>query len=228
MSTMNLFERNAVEVFEDEKNLNIILFHGYGADAQDLFPLSRMINTKRKCNWFFPQGPLDIPLGAHWIGKAWWPISVDRYQAAGATLDISTEVPKGIEKLRTEFQKWLNMKSLDPKNTLIAGFSQGGMLAMDLFFTYPNNFAALGLLSTNIINKAYFKTLPLDAIKDKPVFISHGNSDPVLPINGSKAMESFLSQSGMKTKTTFFSGGHEIPPQVLTQLGQFIDQHLGV
>ncbi|MBL7544915.1 MAG: hypothetical protein JNL11_13945 [Bdellovibrionaceae bacterium] len=223
---MNLFERNAVEVFEDDKNPNIILFHGYGADAQDLAPLSQVIRTKHKCNWFFPQGPLDIPLGAHWIGKAWWPIAIDRYQSAGAELDTSTEVPKGIEKLRTEFQKWLDLKKLDPKKTLVAGFSQGGMLASDLFFTFPKNFRALGLLSTNLINKAYLKILPTDDIKGKMAFISHGHSDPVLPISGARALESFLNQAGLKAKTIFFNGGHEIPPLVLSQFGQFIDQTL--
>mgnify|MGYP002377935850 FL=1 len=226
MSTMNLFDKDAVEIFEDEKYANVILFHGYGADAQDLYPLSRMIPTKVKCNWFFPQGPLSIPLGAHWVGKAWWPIPIDRYQEAGSTLDTSVEVPKGIEKLRAEFQKWLNMKRLDPKRTLICGFSQGGMLAQDLFFTFPQNFRALGLLSTNLINKAYLKAQPTENVKGKHAFISHGHSDPVLPIAGSKALDTFLNEAGLKTKTCHFSGGHEIPPIVLTQLGQFMDQVL--
>lgn len=223
---MNLFDKDAVEVFEDDKYANVILFHGYGADAQDLHPLSRMIPTKVKCNWFFPQGPINVPLGAHWIGKAWWPIPIDRYQEAGADLDTSTEVPKGIEKLRGEFQKWLSMKGLNPQKTLIAGFSQGGMLAQDLFFTFPQSFSSLGLLSTNLINKAYLKSQPTEAIKGKNAFISHGHSDPVLPIAGARALETFLIETGLKTKTHFFSGGHEIPPIVLTQLGYFIDQVL--
>lgn len=223
---MNLFERNAVELFVDEKNVNIILFHGYGADAQDLAPLSQMIRTKRECNWFFPQGPLDIPLGGYGVGKAWWPIPIDRYQAAGATLDVSIEVPKGIEKLRSEFEKWLAIKKLDPKITFIGGFSQGGMLALDLFYSFPAHFNSLGLLSSNLINKSYLKTLPTDQIKGKTAFISHGQSDPVLPINGARSLESFLTQSGLKTKTTYFNGGHEIPPIVLAQLGIFLDQSL--
>lgn len=226
MSTMNLFDKDAVELFEDEKYANVILFHGYGADAQNLQPLSEMISTKVKCNWFFPQGPLSIPLGAHWIGKAWWPIPLDRYQQAGSTLDTSAEVPKGIEKLRSEFQKWLAMKRLDPKRTLVAGFSQGGMLAQDLFFTFPESFGALGLLSTNLINKTYLKAQPTDHVKGKHAFISHGQSDPVLPIVGSKALDTFLNEAGLKTKTCYFSGGHEIPPIVLTRLGQFMDQVL--
>lgn len=223
---MNLFDKNAVELFEDEKNVNIILFHGYGADANDLAPLSGMIPTQHKCNWFFPQGPLSIPLGAHWIGKAWWPIPIDRYQEAGSTLDTSIEVPKGIEKLREEFGKWLKMKDLDPTRTMIGGFSQGGMLAQDLFFTYPDHFRALGVMSTNLINKAYLKSLTTDSIKGKPAFISHGNQDPVLPVHGARALDSFLSQSGMKTKTVFFNGGHEIPSHVLNQMGQFLDSNI--
>lgn len=223
---MNLFERNAVELFEDHKNPNIIMFHGYGADAQDLAPLSKMIRLKQMCNWFFPQGPLDIPLGGHWIGKAWWPISVDRYQAAGADLDISLEVPKGIEKLRSEFEKWLKMKDLDPTKTFISGFSQGGMLALDLFFSLPNSFHSLGLLSTNLINKPYLTSKLTDELKGKTAFLSHGHSDPVLPISGSRSLDSFLITAGLKTKNVHFNGGHEIPPTVLNQLGQFLDQNL--
>ncbi len=223
---MNLFDKNAVEIFEDVKNVNVILFHGYGADADDLAPLSRMIPTKHACNWFFPQGPLEISLGGYGVGRAWWPIPIDRYQAAGATLDISLEVPKGIEKLRVEFQKWLSMKNLDPSKTLISGFSQGGMLALDLFYTFPQSFTALGLLSSNLVNKAYLKNIPAEFLKGKNAFISHGTSDPVLPVTGARALESFLSSSGLKTKANYFSGGHEIPPVVLNQLAQFMDQFL--
>ena len=224
---MNLFDKNAVEKFEDEKYGNIILFHGYGADAQDLAPLSEVIPTRSKCNWFFPQGPLDIPLGGYGIGKAWWPIPIDRYQAAGASLDVSSEVPKGIERLRSEFQKWLLMKKLDPNKTLIAGFSQGGMLALDLFFSFPQSFQGLALLSSNLINKSYLKSIPTELVKNKLGFISHGNSDPVLPIQGARSAESFLTSSGMKTKTVYFGGGHEIPSIVINSLGTFIDQVVG-
>lgn len=226
MSTMNLFERNAVEIFKDEKNVNLILFHGYGADANDLAPLSDMIRTKHTCNWFFPQGPLDIPLGGYGVGKAWWPIPIDRYQAAGADLDVSIEVPKNIDKLRAEFKKWLTMKNLEPERTVIGGFSQGGMLALDLFYTFPQNFKALALLSSNLINKAYLKSLPTDLLKGKNAFISHGTSDPVLPVSGARSLESFMSQSGLKTKSVYFGGGHEIPLNVLNQLGVFLDQSI--
>lgn len=224
MSTMNLFEKNAVELFEDEKNVNVILFHGYGADADDLAPLAQMIPTKQSCNWFFPQGPLEIPLGGYGIGRAWWPIPLERYQAAGTILDISIEVPKGIEKLRVEFQKWLSIKKLDPEKTLIAGFSQGGMLALDLFYSFPKQFNTLGLLSSNLVNKPYLKSLSTEFIKNKNAFISHGQSDPVLPLSGAKALETFLTQSGLKTKALYFNGGHEIPSIVLNQFGHFMDQ----
>ncbi len=226
MSTMNLFERDAVEVFEDDKNVNIILFHGYGADANDLAPLARMIPTKHKCNWFFPQGPLDIPLGGYGVGKAWWPIPIDRYQAAGADLDVSIEVPKNMEKLRSEFKKWLFMKDFAPERTVIGGFSQGGMLALDLFYSFPQHFKALVLLSSNLINKIHLKSLPTELIQGKTAFISHGNSDKVLPISGAKVLETFMQQSGLKTKSTYFSGGHEIPAMVLNQLGSFFDQSI--
>lgn len=221
---MNIFDKNLIEGFSDPNLDSIVLFHGYGADANDLAPLSEYIPTSKKFNWYFPNGPLSIPLGGAWMGRAWWPIPLERYQQEGKNLDVSEEVPNGIDKLAIEFKKWLSAKNIDSKKLILGGFSQGGMLALDLFFELEAPPKALLLLSTNLINKKNLKTKFKKEMLNSQYFLSHGTSDPVLPISGSDRLQSFLNEYGIKGKKINFNGGHEIPPNILLEMGKFISQ----
>lgn len=221
---MNLFDKNLLEDFSDSTNDSIIFFHGYGADAQDLFPLSDAIPTTKKYNWYFPNGPLSVPIGMGWEGRAWWQISVERYQQESSKLDISEEVPAGIDKLVTEFKLWLEAKKIDPKKLILGGFSQGGMLALNLFFNLETPPKALVLLSSNLVNKSALKNKIKPEMKDSTYIISHGHNDSVLPIAGADRMQSFLNSAGLKGKMIRFNGVHEIPQQIISEVGSFISQ----
>ncbi len=207
---MNLFDKNLLEDFQDPNLDSIVLFHGYGADAQDLFPLSKVIPTQKKFNWYFPNGPISIPLGVGWTGKAWWPISLDRYQKESRNLDISDEVPEDIEKLVSDFSSWIKAKKIDPKKLIIGGFSQGGMLALNLFFNLEVPPKALILLSSNLVNKTNLKKHLKSEMIDSAFFMSHGQNDPVLPMGGADRLHSFLTSAGLRGKMIRFNGGHEM------------------
>lgn len=220
---MNLFDKNLIEDFASAENDSVVFFHGYGADAQDLFSLSEVIPTSKKLNWYFPNGPLSIPIGMGWTGHAWWQIPIERYQQQSGTLDISDEIPAGIDKLAAEFKNWIKEKGIDPKKLILGGFSQGGMLAFNLYLQMDVAPKGLIIMSSNLVNKAFLKTQLKEEHKNKTYFMSHGHQDPVLPIAGADRLQNFLNQAGMKGKFTRFHGGHEIPPPVIQEIGNYLN-----
>lgn len=220
---MNLFDKNLIEDFTDTNNFSVILFHGYGADAQDLYPLSEIIPSSKKLNWFFPNGPLSIPIGMGWTGRAWWPIPLERYQQQSEKLDISEETPSGIDKLVVDFNKWVSDKKIDPNKLILGGFSQGGMLALNLFFQMPTPPKGLILMSSNLVNKTHLKSKLNENHKNKTYIMSHGHQDPILPIAGADRLQTFLNSAGLNGKFVRFQGGHEIPQMALIEIGNYLN-----
>lgn len=219
---MNLFDKNLIEDFASAENDSIVFFHGYGADAQDLFSLSEIIPTSKKFNWYFPNGPLSVPIGMGWTGRAWWPIPLERYQQQNGSLDISEEVPVGIDKLAVEFKNWVKEKNIDPKKLILGGFSQGGMLAFNLYLQMEVPPKGLIIMSSNLVNKVFLKTQFKETHKNQTYIMSHGHQDPVLPIAGADRLQNFLNHAGMKGKFVRFQGGHEIPPPVIHEIGNYL------
>lgn len=201
----------------------VILFHGYGADASDLRPLAELIPTKKTFNYIFPEGPIEVPLGPHWTGRAWNQINIARLQDPTVDYDISTEAPAELPHTRKLVQNMIKDLKIPMNQIILGGFSQGGMVAVDQYLNHQENPMGLVLLSTALVNKTEWRSLA----KGKtpiPYFLSHGQQDPVLKIKYSDMLHSFLSETGLKGERHIFQGGHEIPMAILQKLGAFLDR----
>jgi phospholipase/carboxylesterase len=209
-----------LDEYQDDNAPWVILLHGFGADASDLEPLKDHIPTSKKLNWLFPQGLLEVPIGPGWTGKAWWNLEMRTLDT-----DFSGSKPEGLLKARQELTKMVEALGVPWNKIFIGGFSQGSMLAVDLYLNAPEAPAGLIVLSGSLLNKNELKPL-LENRKGEKFFQSHGEVDSVLPIKGARQLESFLNQGGMKGGLQSFSGGHEIPAKVLAKLGEYLNQQL--
>ncbi|MCX7977904.1 MAG: serine esterase [Bdellovibrionaceae bacterium] len=216
---------DCIELYAGEAHPWIILFHGYGADADDLAPLAQIIRTQRPFNWLFPQGIEDVPIGPAWMGKAWWKLDISRienFMRTGTEWDLSEEVPAGLSRARENVDLMLRELKVPGHRLVLGGFSQGGMLAVDTALRLPENPMGLLLLSTACINKKeWSKLAPKRA--GTPYFLSHGREDQVLSFKNGQRLQSLLNEAGLKGPMLEFSGGHEIPPNVIAEASRFLD-----
>jgi phospholipase/carboxylesterase len=210
-----------LDEYHDDNAPWVILIHGYGADASDLETLKDYIPTSKKVNWLFPQGIIDVPIGPGWTGKAWWALTMASLQVD----DFSSTKPDGMEKVRKELMNMIEALNVPWNKIILGGFSQGAMLAADLYLHAPVTPAGLILLSGTLINKEELKPLVQNRQGEK-FFQAHGENDQVLQIKGARRLESFLNQGGMKGGCLGFPGGHEIPPQIIQKVGAYIDQQI--
>lgn len=217
-----------LEVNNNDEAPWVVLFHGYGADAEDLFSLHEMIPVKGEVNWLFPQGPLEVPIGPGWTGRAWWSIdmlAIQQLAARGETRDMSQECPPGLKNSAVKAFEALKQLGVPWNRVILGGFSQGAMLATELFLNAPEPPAGLVLFSGTLLNEPEWKEKAA-ARKGAQYFMSHGEQDPVLGIKQARRLESLLSMSGMKGNLVSFSGGHEIPPVVIVKSGEYITRQL--
>lgn len=109
--------------------LNIVMIHGFGANAMDLSFLADEADMPQ-ANWFFPEGP--FPTDA-W-GRAWFPIGFTFLEEAWSTGNLHAFAavdPPGLKEAGDLISVFMQSLSLDPWNTVVGGFSQGAMLAME-------------------------------------------------------------------------------------------------
>jgi phospholipase/carboxylesterase len=204
----------------------LVLLHGWGAPGDDLVPLARRL-VRPHTRVIVPAAPLEHPAG----GRAWWHLDLARRRRAWAAgQDLSAEVPEGLVQARAHVQKLLHdvRRRLQPRRLVLAGFSQGGMLAMDVALAANPPVDRVVVLSGTLIAQPVWRQRMREAQEAREktarplVFLTHGRQDGVLPFAASEQLHAILQQHGYTVRWLPFAGGHEIPEDLLEPMGEFI------
>lgn len=199
----------------------LIVLHGYGANAQDLYPIANLRFLKElNFNWIFLQAPHAPQEIATFGGRAWFNVDIEHFQTLVREKRFSeyySREPEGINKIHDQIETFIQAMRLNPEELIMAGFSQGAMTITD--YIYAKKIKPLGLihLSGTVIRQKEWMAGSLEGI---PIFQSHGQSDPVLPVQGAKHFRSISKSKNHQLEV--FPGGHEIPMETLLQIKDFL------
>ena len=211
----------SINTGNQESNIHIMICHGFGATNRDLVDLASVLDPNGQFGWHFPQGPLQIP---NFNGYAWFPRHTESLTSAlqGAYFNKLADLQEtGLTASASELGNWIRQHDLQEKNWIFGGFSQGSMVALQTALQEKMNILALIILSGTLIDRQETTRL-LRQTAPFPVFQSHGRQDPVLPLPGAMALRELLEEFGFKPDWQEFNGGHEIPPQIIDSLHQFL------
>jgi phospholipase/carboxylesterase len=215
---------DSIEIQSQPGGPTVVLFHGYGADMHDLATLAEVVQAPRGTNWYFPNGPISIPLGGHYEGRAWFQISISELEKSATTgqaVEFGNVIPPGMKKSREKAQAFLRELGVPASKLVLGGFSQGAMLATDLVMQMPERPAGLALLSGTLVNADEWKQLA-PSKSGLRFFQSHGARDGVLSFAAAQRLETLLKSAGWQGQLQRFEGAHEIPPEVIIQLGAYL------
>lgn len=195
----------------------IILFHGFGADAHDLESLKDYITVISPVNYRFPNGVFEVPIGPGWTGRAWWPLVLSSLPS-----DWSDYTPEPMDKLIPAILKMITDLKVPWNKIILGGFSQGAMLATELYLQAPEQPLGLISMSGSLIRQSVWSE-KLEKRAGAKIFLCHGEYDQVLPIQGSQKLLNLCKQKGLVCQWLTFPGGHEIPPKALNGISQYIN-----
>ena len=224
----NFGRLQALHIPASSKNSDraVIMLHGYGANAFDLAPLQSLPGPLSQDHWYLVQAPLPLPMGPY-EGRAWFPIDMEERQMQamrGERFDFSEQIPPTLNEVSTQLQEFLNLVAPSHRKIVIGGFSQGGMMALDLAFHTKHNVEGLILLSTNPLAKSRWAKAIETTPKWPWLFQSHGKQDPMLPYSNARELFDWLRPHSNAGRFVSFQGGHEIPQKVWNELGAFINE----
>src|SRR5215475_57985 len=131
--------------------LRIVFLHGYDMRASDLIPFAHSLSIAGVA-YAFPQAPTAVSKQ----GYAWWPsVCPRRADAPGGARDLWQEYPAGRELAREMLLAFIqSLRAESDEPVMLAGFSQGGMLACDAVLMESADVAALALMSASCIASA--------------------------------------------------------------------------
>jgi phospholipase/carboxylesterase len=196
----------------------IVAIHGFGANAMDLLGLAPILHGGEALV-LCPQGPLGLadPQSRMLIGFAWFQITSGR-------------PPDPLEFARATgmLEEWLDEAAktypIDKGHVVLVGFSQGGVLAYDLFLRQPDRFAGLVALSSWLPPEVAERATSGEALKGRPVLVMHGSADPMIPVERAHESRDRLLPLGVNVTYREFDMGHEIAPEALRALLEWFDE----
>ena len=188
----------------------LVLFHGRGADENDLFPLLDFLDPEHRLVGATPRGPLSLPPGgAHWyvvreIGAPDKGTFDTSYELAGewlAGLAEETGVP--------------------PEQTVLGGFSQGAVMTYALGLgrgrPRPAGLIALSGFIPTVEGFQLDLSPPLP-----PVAIGHGTYDPVISVEWSRRAKEQLELAGAEVLYCDYPLPHAVDPGYLSELSSWL------
>ncbi len=179
---------------------SVIWLHGLGADGNDFAPVVKMLDLP-KLRFILPHAPYrKVTINNGYEMRAW-------YDLFGLTVG-SREDTAGITETQTTIEQLIQHeldKGIPSNKIVIAGFSQGGAVALYTALRYQQSLAGVIALSTYLPLKSTFTSQKSQQNQQTPIFMAHGIEDDVISIEASR-----LSLSALQAEQ-YAVAWHEYP-----------------
>ena len=175
----------------------VIWLHGLGADGNDFAPIVPELKLAGAppIRFVFPHAPMmPVTINNGHVMRAWYDVSFGDLEGTTRRAD-----EKGVRASQTAIDKLIARaieRGVAPRNIVVAGFSQGGAIALQTGLRHPQRLAGIMALSTYL---PLAETVAAEAAatnKDLPVFYAHGTHDPVIPLAMATASRARLEDLG--------------------------------
>lgn len=195
----------------------LIMLHGYGSDANDLFSFASELPDEL----FIISAQAPYPLPPY--GNAWYAINFDSVQGK---FSDDVQAVESRNKISTFIDEVIENYPVDKNNLTLLGFSQGTILAYAVALSYPekvkNVIALSGYINLNIIEKDY-QSKDFSGLS---VYASHGTADQVIPVSWARRNPEILKQLGIDHTYSEFPVGHGVAPQNLMEMVSWIRKRI--
>jgi len=194
----------------------LVALHGWGASAHDLLGLAPLFpGTLVLC----PQGQTELEIGPGSKGYGWFPLVPGQPPDARAFLRASSA-------LRTFITEAAERYPVDRRRLAVLGFSQGAVMGYELALRTPERFRGLVVLSSWLPD-LLAANLPQKAEQQGfPVLGVHGTEDPQVDVALARDSRRVLERFAVDLTYREFAMGHEIRPQALQVIADWLRQHV--
>jgi phospholipase/carboxylesterase len=194
----------------------IVMLHGWGASAHDLIGLAPFLGGGR-VQMLCPQGELTVPIG-NMNGFGWFPLT-----GSGQLFD-EPAITRAGDQIRAFITRAAERYAIDRRKLVLAGFSQGGVLAYLVALSDPERFAGLAALSS-WLPPPLAAMLPANEARHRlPTLVQHGSEDEIIAVARARQSVETLRGLGVPLIYREYTMGHEISAASLADLATWLDE----
>ena len=199
----------------------VIWLHGLGADGHDFEPIVPELRLKQAVRFVFPHAPVQpVTINQGMRMRAWF----DIFQFGGGRED-----DKGIRASQTLIEKMISeevKKGIPESKIVLAGFSQGGAIALQTALRYPKPLAGVMALSTYLPIAATLAAERAAPNAQVPIFMAHGAYDDIIPIQRARDSKNFLEKLGYRIAWHEYPMPHSVCGEEVREISAFLTRLL--
>jgi len=201
----------------------IIWLHGLGADAQDFAPMVTTLNFTQALpiRFIFPNAPMrPITINNGYVMRAWYDItSMSKIEGHLDTAGIDISVQQIHQFIAHEIARGIPAEKI-----ILAGFSQGALIALTAGLRYPAKLAGVLALSGYLPYSAESLSKTIITSARMPIFLGHGTEDTVVPYLLSLHAHEMLKRCGYTTTFKSYPVAHTVCPEEVADIKTWISQ----
>jgi phospholipase/carboxylesterase len=184
----------------------VIWLHGLGDDGNGWSQVvgSLGLSPAMAVRFIFPHAPvMPVTINNGMVMRAWYDI---RESQAHLEALIAREIERGIA----------------PRRIVLAGFSQGGAIALYTGLRHPERLAGIIALSTYLIDATNLIAEAAAANRDVPIFMAHGTQDPVVAFAWAEMSRRALAEGGWHLEWHAYPMPHAAVLEEIVACGKFL------
>lgn len=202
-------------------NASVIWLHGLGADGYDFAPIVEKLNLPR-LRFVLPHAPnLAITRNNGYIMPAWY----DLYGSTGDGQEDETGIQTSEQYVHQLIENEMKL-GVTSDSIVLAGFSQGGAIALHTATRYPHKLAGVLALSTYLPLKNQLSERAQTVNRTTPIFMAHGSQDEIIRLSTCQLSRLALQAAGFTVQWHEYPMAHTVCAEEINDIRLFLKQVL--
>lgn len=202
---------------QNQTSATVIWLHGLGADGHDFEPVIHMLNLPH-IHFILPHAPYrPVTLNNGYEMRAW-------YDIIGLQSD-SPQDASGISEMQATLNAMIEheiSRGTPAHRIVLAGFSQGGAMALHTAARFGQTLAGVLALSTYLPLKSQLLSEKVQANQDMRIWMAHGQSDTVITLSTALASREALLAAGYPLEWHEYDMPHSVCEQEISDIRTFL------
>ncbi len=220
-----------LETIEIETGKNpgasVIWMHGLGADGNDFVPIVQelALTGAPPIRFVFPHAPMrPVTINNGFVMRAWYDVSFGDLEGESRKAD-----EQGVRDSGDQIGALIareTERGAATANVVLAGFSQGGAIALQTGLRYPEKIAGIMALSTYLPLAAFLPQEASPANRKTPIFMAHGVYDPVVPYLMGTTSRMTLAGLGYEVEWREYPMQHSVCAEEIQDIAAWLNKVL--
>jgi len=211
----------AIELTTDHNpSTSVIWLHGLGADGNDFVPVVKELNLPedKPIRFIFPHAPMrPITINSGYVMRGWYDLGLVGGQLTSKEDDIRASQQALEALIEREIER-----GIAPEKIILAGFSQGGVMALQTGLRYPKRLGGILALSTYLALANSLSVERSEANAAIPIYMAHGNQDPIIPLVMATNSRNELQRLGYQVEWHEYTMQHSLCIEEIESIGQWL------